>query len=93
MKKATWARTLTSIALSITALAWATLPAGAQLTPKQPRTSGAASPPMQMRSVSNAQRKAAAEQLAAKRTAARAHKVAPSNSPVNLNSRNGSDQR
>ena len=93
MKKEIWSRTLGSIALSMAALAWGILPACAQLTPKQPRTSGAASPPLQMRSTSNAQRKAAAEQLAAKRTAAKTHKAAPSNNPANLNSRNGSDQR
>ena len=88
-----WTRTLGRVALSMAAVAWGILPAGAQLTPKQPRVSGAASPPMQMRSIINEQRKAAAEQLAAKRTAARTSNAPVSNKPVNQNTHRGSDQR
>lgn len=91
--KNTWTRTLGSVALSMAAVAWGILPAGAQLTPKQPRTSGPASPPMQMRSITNEQRKAAAAQVAAKRTAARTRKAPVSNKPANPNVHRGSDQR
>jgi hypothetical protein len=75
MKKK-WARTV----LSMAALAWGILPAGAQISPKQPRASGAASPPMQMRSITNQQRKAAAEELATRRTGPRTSNAANSNS-------------
>jgi hypothetical protein len=92
MKK-TWTKTLGSIALAMAALAGGTVPADAQIMPKQPMASGAAAPALPMRKISNAQRKMAADQLAAKRTAARARKTAAPSIPVNQNSRNGSDQR
>jgi hypothetical protein len=70
MKK-TWAQSLGSVVLATAALAWGIRPAAAQITPKQPRASGAGAPAVQMRSISNSQRKLAAEALAAKRTGAR----------------------
>lgn len=76
MKKM-WTRTLGSVALAMAALAGGTLPSDAQTKTKQPMASGAAAPAVKMRGMSNAERKAAAEALAVKRTGARPHNTAP----------------
>jgi|GEM_PF-3967293 len=87
MKK-TWARTLGSMALAMAALAGGIVPAGAQISPKQPRASGAASPPMPMRSITNQQRKTAAEELARRRTVARSGNTVGANNAGYQNSSN-----
>ena len=78
--KHTWAKTLGTAALSMAALTWVILPARAQISPKQPRASGAAAPAMPLRTITNEQRQAAAEELASRRTFARTGNAAATNS-------------
>ena len=72
-----WTRALGSVTLAMVALAWGIFPAGAQTKTKQPMPSGAAAPAVKMRGMSNAERKAAAQAMAAKRTAAQPRNTAP----------------